>query len=367
MGFLRRLAGVSLILVCALFASSCSSRTCPVYGFTTPGAAAYGVLSFTPAAADPLALYNLTGNTGPVLDPSIIRQNSTYYAFSTDVGGQPAGNYLKIRCSEDKVNWTLCSSVFPNAIPAWITQKIPGIGTLWAPDISYFNGLYHVYYAGSMLGTQQSVIGLATNKTLDPKDPAYQWTDQGEVLESNPGDDFNAIDPTILVDTDGAVWLTYGSYWSGIKQRQIDPATGILLASNCTCYNLATRPGVTDNPIEGASLVHHGSYYYLFVSVDFCCSVYSAPNAYKQAVGRSTSPHGPFTDENGVLMMDGGATVLMRGDSAWGAPGGGTAYIDSEKDESLIIFHAHDLKQKGAPYQWVKNLKWVNDWPVIEQ
>ena len=64
-------------------------------------------------------------------------------------------------------------------------------------------------------------------------------------------DDFNAIDATILVDTDGSVWLTYGSYWSGIKQQQIDPTTGGLLSSNPTQYSLAFRPNVQYDPIEG--------------------------------------------------------------------------------------------------------------------
>jgi hypothetical protein len=35
----------------------------------------------------PLAHYALTGDTLPVLDPSILRQGDTYYAFSTDVAG----------------------------------------------------------------------------------------------------------------------------------------------------------------------------------------------------------------------------------------------------------------------------------------
>lgn len=348
-----RTAGVCLLaLVLSLFCSSC-------------GIALFGHLSYASEASDPLAHYGLTGDTLPILDPSVIRQGTTYYAFSTDVAGFPTAGNLPIHCSKDKVNWTACGSVFPSGIPAWVKQKVPGVVGLWAPDVSYFDGEYHVYYNGSLLHTQQTVIGLVTNTTLDPNDPEYGWVDRGMVLASNPGDDFNALDPTILVDSDGSVWLTYGSYWTGIKQRQIDPATGKLLASNGTRYDLATRPGVAHNPIEGPSLVRHGSYYYLFVSVDYCCESNIASNDYKQAVGRSTSPHGPFVDEDGTPMMNGGGTVLIQGDSEWGAPGGGTAYLDDVNEDSLIIFHAHDLAKNGHPYQWVKKLGWVNDWPVI--
>lgn len=348
----NRMACACALSVCLMILSSCS-------------ASVTGRLSYASEATDPLAHYMLAGDTLPALDPSIIRQGDTYYAFSTDVAGFPSSGNLPIRCSQDKVNWTLCGSVFPDGIPAWIPAHVPGSQGLWAPDISYFNGQYHVYYVASILNTQQSVIGLATNTTLDAKDSTYQWVDRGLVLESHPGDDFNALDPNILVDTDGRVWLTYGSYWNGIKQRQIDPATGMLLQSNSSRYDLATRPGVPGNPIEGASLVHHGNYYYLFVSVDHCCMTTTAQDDYKEAVGRSASPHGPFMDEAGTAMMNGGGTVLLEGDGTWNAPGGATAYLDPSSGDSLLIFHAQDLNESGTPHLWLKNLAWQNDWPVI--
>lgn len=358
---LARAAGLCLLSACLSWLCACGTAVQASSG----SSASEGNISYAPETVDPLATYALTGDTQPVHDPSIIREGSTYYAFTTDVLGLPPGNYLPIRCSPDKVNWTACGSIFPTAMPAWVVAKVPGIVGLWAPDISYFSGAYHVYYAGSTLGSQQSVIGLATNTTLDSTDPAYKWVDQGEVFESNPGDDFNAIDPNILIDTDGSVWMTYGSYWSGIKQRQIDPTTGMLLATNTTRYNLATRPGVPADPIEGSSLVHHGNYYYLFVSIDFCCNQNAATDNYKEAVGRSTSPHGPFVDEKGTAMTNGGATVLLKGDSAWHAPGGGTAYLDPTNGDSLIVFHALNMPNNGAPSLWLKNLTWVNDWPTI--
>ncbi len=324
-----------------------------------------GHLSYVAGATDPLASYLLTGNTTPVLDPSIMQQGGTYYAFSTDVAGSSSSGFLPIHCSQDKVNWTACGSIFPEVLPAWVISDVPGIKGLWAPDVSFFNGEYHVYYSGSVLYSQRSVIGLVTNTTLDASDPAFKWVDRGPVLESKPGDDFNALDPTILVDSDSSVWLTYGSYWTGIKQRQIDPETGMLLASKSVRYDLATRPGVPNNPIEGASLIHHGSYYYLFVSVDYCCEQNAAANNYKEAVGRSTSPHGPFIDEAGTAMMNGGGTVLLEGDGVWSAPGGGAVYVNSGDSESLIIFHAHRASDKNTPFVWIKSIAWTNDWPGI--
>lgn len=348
-----RLAGLGLLSF--LLFSFCSC------GITTSAG-----LSYAAQKNDPLASYQLTGDTLPVLDPSVIRQGDTYYAFSTDVAGTASADFLPIHCSTDKVNWSRCGSVFQGAMPGWVTKSVPGVSGLWAPDVSFFHGEYHLYYNGSTLHSQHTVIGLATNVTLDPSDPEYKWVDRGMVLESKTGDDFNALDPSILADSDGSVWLTYGSYWSGIKQRQIDSATGMLLASNPTRYDLATRPGVANNPIEGADIIRHGNYYYLFVSVDYCCEADRAANNYKQAVGRSSSPHGPFVDQAGTPMMQGGGTVLLQGDGTWNAPGGGTAYVDEDRQESLLIFHAHNSTKNDHPYEWVKPLMWVNDWPGFE-
>jgi arabinan endo-1,5-alpha-L-arabinosidase len=55
-----------------------------------------------------------------------------------------------------------------------------------------------------------SAIGLATNPTLDPDDPAYLWTDQGFVVRTQDGDGYNAIDPAAFHDGDGSLWMTIG-------------------------------------------------------------------------------------------------------------------------------------------------------------
>jgi arabinan endo-1,5-alpha-L-arabinosidase len=317
----------------------------------------------TPPTPTVFSSYDLTGATDPVRDPSVIRQNNTYYVFSTDTGAPVSGN-LPILCSTDRVAWSWCGAIF-DQIPPWVQQAVPGILGLWAPDISYFNGLYHVYYAGSTFGSNTSVIGLATNATLDSSDPSYEWVDQGKVLSSDAGDDFNAIDPNILVDTDGSVWLTYGSYWSGIKQQQIDPTIGQLLSSNQTVYSLAYLPNVQYDPIEGSSLVHKDNYYYLFVSVGNCCDSNPYLDTYRIMVGRGTSPNGPFLDMNGTDMMQGGGTQLLAGNGmTWSGPGGQTAYLDSVNG-NIIVFHAIHLPD-GTPYLFCNSLTWTNGWPQIQ-
>jgi arabinan endo-1,5-alpha-L-arabinosidase len=333
-------------------------------GCSGPVAPAEGNISFAATSDGILTSYGLAGATQELHDPSIIRQGSIYYVFSSDVIVPPPGIFLPIRCSQDQVNWTACGSVF-HSIPTWLKTKVPGAICLWAPDISYFGGLYHLYYAGSTAGWQRSVIGLATNTTLDATDPQYKWLDAGEVLESEPGNDFNAIDPSIVIDGADRVWMSFGSYWSGIQQLQVDPSTG-KPAAGAPRVSLATRPGILDDPIEGASMVRHGDFYYLFASIDYCCNADSATDNYKEIVGRSLSPQGPFVDMDGTPMMNGGGTVLLRGQGIWNAPGGGTAYVDPQTGDSTIVFHALKMTERGTSYLWLKHINWKNDWPVLQ-
>jgi len=242
---------------------------------------------------------------------------------------------------------------------------MPNLHNLWAPDISFFNGQYHLYYAASVFGTQQSIIALATNTTLDSTSPAYHWIDHGPILFSKHGDDYNAIDPNIFIDTDHTVWLTYGSFWNGIDQLQIDPATGTLLKP-LIHHHLAARPNTTPHAIEGPSLVHHGNFYYLFVSLDSCCTRNPADATYKQAVGRANSPHGPFYSRDGTPMLNGGATILLQTSDTWHAPGGGTAYIDPTTGESLLVYHALSLDDHGASTLRLQSILWIDNWPTLQ-
>ena len=223
-------------------------------------------------------------------DPVIIRQADTYYVFTT--GGRPGRGFIPIKCSKDLINWERCGNVFEE-LPEWAPVEVPGTRGIWAPDISFYNGKYHIYYSVSTFGKNTSAIGLVTNKTLDPEDPDYKWVDQGLVVKSTSGqDDWNAIDANLVVQDENNIWLCWGSFWSGIKMMRIDPGTGKLSSEDTKLYSLASRPRVDEHqtpPIEGALeapfIVRNGDYWYLFVSFDFCCR--GAKSTYNVVVGRS--------------------------------------------------------------------------------
>src|SRR5579871_824235 len=312
--------------------------------------------------------YHLSGDIAGTHDPSVIREGNTWYVFAT--GKAPDGGQLAIRCSGDLTQWKLCGHVF-DAIPAWIKERSPGTRDLWAPDISYVNREYRLYYAYSLFGKNTSGIALATNKTLDPISPDYKWIDKGLVLESLATDDFNAIDPNLVLDKKDAAWLAFGSFWDGIKMRRLDDA-GMLSKSDTTLYSLARRAKPTaDAGSESASLppnwqaieapfiVSHGGFYYLFTSWDLCCR--GLKSTYKTMVGRSQSVTGPYTDATGTLLAQGGGTPVLLPNARWLGPGGQSALIKSKGDD-LIVFHAYD-STTGKPYLQLSTIDWKDNWP----
>src|SRR3954469_8837849 len=179
-----------------------------------------------------------------------------------------------------------------NGLPQQSTT-VPS-ASIWAPDVSFHDGRYWLYYAISSPGSRHSAIGLATSTTALPG----TWVDAGRpVFTTTTSNDYNAIDPNLLVDASGKWWLTFGSWWSGIYTMSVDPQTGFPTGG---LNHLAERPrpvGDAGEGIEGAFMYRHGSYYYLFVSLDRCCG---APYDYNIRVGRSTSPTGPFLDAQGT-------------------------------------------------------------------
>jgi len=288
-------------------------------------------------------------------DPTLIKQGRYYYEIIT--GDIATRTYLPVRRSTDLVHWTFLGPVFSTP-PAWVVAEL-GLtpGDFWAPDINYVNGEYRLYYAASSFGTNNSVIGLATTPTLDPDSPRFGWVDRGLVLRSRSGtDDFNAIDPDLSVDPAGVPWLSFGSFWDGIKMRRLDARTGLLSTVDTTLYALASRGGAS---IEGPSIVRHGGYYYLFVSLDFCCR--GVNSDYRVVVGRSGQITGPYQDASGVSMLAGGGTEILRGYNEFVGTGGADVYQRAGVD--LFAHHYYDRYDRGTPKLSVRTVSWRDGWP----
>jgi arabinan endo-1,5-alpha-L-arabinosidase len=286
-------------------------------------------------------------------DPSlVIRPTEVRYAiYSTD---------NESRFSPDRTTWAVGGPFLP-LTPAWWKPYSPD-GNVWAPDVSYHDGQFWMYYAVSTFFSQKSAIGLATSLTGDPG----SWTDHGLVIDSAPGDAYNAIDPNLLVDTGGNWWLSFGSWSDGIFMVSLDPTTGKPTSANPPVTNIAARPSVPDHAIEAPFIFHHGSYYYLFVSFDHCCQGINSD--YSIHVGRSTSPTGPYVDQAGVNMLSGGGTTVLATHDGVIGPGGQSVVHDVKDGRDLLVYHYYiDAPSYGAQ-NWI-GLNFLNfdgaGWPYV--
>jgi len=301
----------------------------------------------------------MQGDFAPVHDPCIIRQGDTYYLFCTTSRGD-SGGFVACRRSRDLVSWEKSGFVFAQ-VPQWALVDVPGSRGIWAPDISFFNGLYHLYYSVSTFGSNHSVIGLATNKTLDPADPGFEWVDRGLVVKSRKNDRFNAIDPNLFIDREGKHWLSWGSFWDGLMMARIDPRTGKRLDDR-KLLHLAGRPVAPGEPsaIEAPFIISRGDYYYLFASFDFCCR--GAKSTYFTVCGRARKVTGPYVDAAGRPMLEGGGSVVIEGDERFKGTGHNAFLREGEVD--YLVYHAYDTEQAGKPNLRISPISWTPDgWP----
>ena len=304
------------------------------------------------------------GNWGAHDPSTMIKDGSRYYVFTT-------GSGIPNKFSTDLRNWTAGPQVFPAGPPAWVVTAVPGYDPgnwNWAPDVAFFNGRYHLYYSVSEWATIDSVIGLVTSPSLI----SPVWTDQGKVVQSDantavkPETDttsFNCIDPSILVDTNGSVWMVYGSYSDGILVTQIDPATGKRLNPNSVGTKIASSStSFFANTTEAAHLHQRGGYYWLFLNYGGCCS--GINSTYNIRVGRSTSVTGPYLDKSGANLIGGGGTMLLESTGRFIGPG--HPGIFAENGTNWFTYHYYDANNNGAHTLGLNQLFWAADgWPAL--
>ena len=293
------------------------------------------------------------------------KEGDIYYLYSSGPG-------ITFYCSTDMKSWKLGGRIFPGD-PSWARSVASHFnGHVWAPDIIHHEGQWFLYYAVSSPGQNSSAIGLTISKTLDPDSPDYKWEDQGIVLESIPNRDlWNAIDPNIIVDEKGTPWMSFGSFWGGLKLVKLD-STWKKLAEPEEWYSIAKRersvladdrrPGSAE--IEGPFIFKKGDYYYLFVSWGLCCR--GNDSTYRMVVGRSKDVKGPYLDKEGKDMAKGGGTLLLGGNKAWPGLGHNSVYTFDGKD--YTVFHAYEAADNGLQKLKIAELKWDEaQWPVIDE
>ncbi|MRW90567.1 family 43 glycosylhydrolase [Duganella sp. FT80W] len=300
-----------------------------------------------------------------VHDPVMAKEGDTYYVYSTGPG-------ITFYSSKDMINWTPEGRVFKGQ-PVWAKQAAPTFNDhIWAPDVQFHNGKYYLYYSVSGFGKNTSGIGVTVNKTLNPRSPDYKWEDQGMVLQSVPvRDDWNAIDPNVIEDGKGNAWMSFGSFWSGLKLVKLnqdwtglaEPQEWHAIASR-TSGEAAATTKAGPGEIEAPFIFKKGDYYYLFVSFGLCCK--KADSTYHVMVGRSKEVTGPYLDKNGVDMVKGGGSLLIAGDKDWKGLGHNSAYTFDGKD--YLVLHAYETADNYLQKLKIMEMKFdAAGWPSVDQ
>ncbi len=297
-----------------------------------------------------------------VHDPVVAKQGDTYYLFNT-------GRGITVHSSTDLENWNREPAVFKEK-PEWTDSVVADFENhIWAPDIYFEDETYYLYYSVSSFAKNTSAIGVATNSTLDADDPDYNWQDHGIVVQSVPNRDmWNAIDPNIIKDDEGTTWMSFGSFWDGLKLVKLDESL-TSIAQPEEWYTIARRersfklpdadPG--DAALEAPFIFKKNGYYYQFLSWDLCCR--GENSTYKVVVGRSKDVKGPYVDKEGTPLNEGGGTLVVEGNENWYGAGHNSTYTFNGKD--YMFFHAYDAQDGAKPKLIVKELSWDKGWPTI--
>lgn len=299
-----------------------------------------------------------------VHDPVMAFEDGRWYVFATGMG-------ISVMSSADLKTWKQEKPVFQKA-PQWAVDLIPGYrGHTWAPDIQRVNGLWYLYYSCSTFGKNNSAIGLAVNRTLNPESPDYQWEDRGLVVRSRRlVDNWNAIDPNLILDKHGCPWLTWGSFWDGIQLQQLSadfqtPTGKVRTVARKWNPDAVKEEGVeaNNNEIEAPFIIRHGKYYYLFASTGLCCR--GLKSTYRTVVGRSKRITGPYRDKDGKKMLKGGGTLVLGGDAEYAGIGHCGLAQDAE-GQWYIIAHGYSRADNGASKMVLRRLDFVNGWPAVK-
>lgn len=290
-------------------------------------------------------------------DPAVLYrpESRSYFMFSTGKGVR----IFKAPALDGP--WKQVGQVMPNC------SKVdnPGRCELWAADVAKIKDQYVLYYSASKGGSQKSVIGVATSKTMEPG----SWTDHGAVIRSDGSKNFNAIDPNII--NANGLKLTFGSYWGGMFQIDMKD---FKTPKNKTLpgRHLAGHSG---RPAEGGFIYKsrdQPQWYYFFFSDGQTIFDKGRPakgREYKVRVGRSKSPTGPFLDKTGdpitkKMKSESGSLVLESHGNVY-APGGQSLFRDPVSKRDVIAYH-WVLKDKGGGARFGMNyIDFKSGWPKI--
>lgn len=353
-----------------------------------------------------LNCYNRTKN--PLFeshDPSMMWDpvSKMYYSYATDAAiTSEKKQGIPVRRSRDLIQFEVIGYALSDKAVAEGRDNgdYPPTADFWAPFVEYVpavspqeKGEFRMYYSATKaFGSSESRIWLAVSEKAEGP-----FENRGVVMDTWFTDDTlpNAIDAHIIDDADGKKYLVYGSFFGGIYIKELDKANG--MPADGDARNLGKRiakkpEGSNIDGPEGAAVLYHEGYYYLFVSYGWLGDDYDI------RVGRSEHVLGPYLDFFGKDMNSESLGMKLAGSYQFTAenpwtlkseedwtfegfrgPGHGVPFYDPVREAFFFVHHVRDgakelrIEPKKAGdkvsykmhYMVVRRMLFVGGWPVF--
>ena len=176
------------------------------------------------------------------------------------------------------MNWKQIGHVFSKSEDIDLTQFYDGMG-IWAPDISFHNGEFYVFYCKVQLKKDRSV-NVRGNYMVKSKNILGPWSKPLQLTD-------NGSDPSHFVDNDGQHYMLFAA---GIPKGN---GTKIVKLNN-ECTKVIEGPfwleteGKKAAP-EGPHLLKKGGYYYFIMAASS-----GLFEGHHMLIARSKSIYGPY-------------------------------------------------------------------------
>ena len=281
---------------------------------------------------------------GDFADPSVVRVGDDYWATATSSEWAPLFPLLH---SKDLQNWDLVGHVFPEKRPDWAEAHF------WAPEISYEDGKYYIYYTAKKKGGPLCV-GVASS--TDPKGP---YKDHGPLVCQEAG----AIDGFPIRDEQGDLYLIWKE--DGNSRGEPTPMWGQRMNEERTellgeKFELFRNDPETweGNLVEGAFILKKDGYFYAFYSGDACCG---RGCTYGIGVARAKELKGPWAKYE--------KNPIKKENDTWKCAGHGSL-VQAANGRYYFLYHAY--KRNGTVYTGRQGLLseiiWTeNGWPEFKK
>lgn len=277
-------------------------------------------------------------------DPTVIRAADGYfYVYATEKAKK-----LPIYKSKNLTDWSFAGNAFREGERPNFESK----GSVWAPDINFFDGRYVMYYAMSVWGGEETCgIGVATASV-----PEGPFLDHGKLFRSNEIGVKNSIDP-FFIDDQGSKYLIWGSFRGiyGIKLSN----DGLSLDPQEHLFQIA------GTAYEGVYVHKRHGYYYLFASVGSCCK--GLESTYHTVVGRSRNLKGPYLNKKGESMMENKHQVIIHKNDRFVGTGHNSEIVSDKQGKTWMLLHAFDTSDPKGRRLILQEILWdKQDWPYVK-